>query len=210
MSYTTSAVTHYHPCEVQHIPHNNNNADYVVSSNNTILYEPEIPSSTDQASCETPLPLSFTADSDSDSTTSSSTSSSRKTSKKHHKRRRSHRSSSSSSSSRANSLMVPENVKRQGDIAIHDILAGLQKRQDSFGMLSTTHYNNDGYGAHYDDDNNDDNGNDCDAKSFEDGEDDDGTFRTVHHQGLTPELRREMLGPHGLRQHHGCANLRHG
>ncbi|KAF8948329.1 hypothetical protein BGZ47_005454 [Haplosporangium gracile] len=206
MSYTTPSVAHYHPCEVQDLPYNHySNADYVVSSNNTILYESEIFPSTDQASCETSLPIPYTADSDSNSTTSSSISSSRKTSKKHHKHRWSHHSSSSSSSSKANSLVVPESVKRQGDIAIHDILARLQKRQDSFGMLSTTHYNNDDYGAYHDDNNNDDNDN-----GFEDNENDDEAFRAVHHQGLAPELRRETLGLYALRQHHGNANLHHG
>ncbi|KAG0322558.1 hypothetical protein BGZ97_005802 [Linnemannia gamsii] len=201
MSYSTAAVAHYHICELQHLPHNNN-TDYVESSSTTTLYESEIPSdsSANQDPGETPLPLAHTTDSESDSTTSSSTSSStsRKSSKKHHKHRRSHHSSSSS-----NSFVVPENVKRQGDIAIHDILERLQMRQDSFGMLSTTHYNDNGYGAHRDDDE--------DGEQDEVEEDDEeGALRTVHHQGLAPELLKETLGPRALRQHHGNANLRHG
>lgn len=80
-------------------------------------------------------------------------------------------------------------------------------------MLSTTHYSNNGYGAHRDDDddNNDNNGTENDGgDNDEDDEDEERPFRAVHHQGLSPELRREALGPHALRQHHGNANLRHG
>ncbi|KAG0298750.1 hypothetical protein BGZ96_007625 [Linnemannia gamsii] len=205
MSYETAAVAHYHPCELQHLPHNS--TDYGVSSNTATLYESEIPfssSSVDQVSCETPLPLIHTTDSDSDSdstASSSSSSSSRKSSKKHHKHRRSHH---SSSSSRANSLVVPEKVRRQGDVAINDILERLQERQASFGKLSTTHYSDNGYGAHRDDDDEDD---DEDEDNNDDGEE---ALRTVHHDGLAPELLKETLGPCALRQHHGNANLRHG
>ncbi|KAG9069829.1 hypothetical protein KI688_009154 [Linnemannia hyalina] len=202
----STVTTHYHPCEVQHLPHTNS-ADVAVSSNTTVLYESEFPSSADQDTCETPLPLAHTPDSDSDSTTSSrssSSSSTRKTSK-HHKHRRSHHSSSSSMSA---SFVVPGNVKRQGDIAINNILSRLQKRQGAFAILSTTLYSNNGYDEHYDDDGNDSTENDG-GDNNEEGEDEEGAFRAVHHQGLSPELLRETLGPHALRQHHGNANLRH-
>lgn len=204
----SSETTHYHPCEVQHLPHTNS-VDFAVSSSTAVLYESKIPSSADQETFETPLPLVHTTDSDSDSTTSSTSSSSSSTRKtsKHHKHHRSHHSSSSSSSA---SFVVPENVKRQGDIAINDILSRLQKRQDSFAVLSTTYYSNNGYGAHHDDDDDNDGTENDGRYNDEDDEDEEGAFRAVHHQGLSPELKRETLGPRALRQHHGNANLRHG
>lgn len=76
-------------------------------------------------------------------------------------------------------------------------------RQDSFGMLSTTHYSDNGYGAHHDDE---DEEGEVDEDDSGDGE---WALRTVHHQGLAPELLKETLGPRALRQHHGNANLRH-
>ncbi|KAF9297870.1 hypothetical protein BGZ88_008725 [Linnemannia elongata] len=203
----STVTAHFHPCELQH-PAHTNSVDFVVSSNTTVLYESEIPSFANQDSCETPLPLAHTPDSDSDSTTSSTSSSSSSTRKtsKHHKHRQSHHSSSSSNSG---SFVVPGNVKRQGDVAINDILSRLQKRQDSFAM-STTNYSNNGHDAHIDDNDDNDGKENYGSENDEDDEDEERAFRVVHHQGLSPELRRETLGPHALRQHHGNANLRHG
>jgi len=90
---------------------------------------------------------------------------------------------------------VPKNVKRQGDIAIHDILDRLHRRQNEFGLLATATANN--------------NNIDDDAQEQQ-------PLRAavvvvvVHHQGMTAELRREILGPHVIRQRHGNANLHHG
>ncbi|KAF9912350.1 hypothetical protein EC991_011042 [Linnemannia zychae] len=195
MSYRATEK-HYHPCELQHH----------LLTTITSVYESELPlvnadEYQEDSICVRPQPLAHTTDSDSDDSDTDFTASSPRKSKKYSEKKSYRSHSSSSSSARQSSFMVPEKVKQQGDLAIHDLLDRLHNRQGSFGMLSTTHYDRDGVYNVQDDEGSDNNG----ERGGEEGE----VKVLVHHQGLAPELLRETLGPHTIRQHHGNANLRH-